>query len=267
MTTQKSWLKKPGPACPQVLALQVPRGLVAGIGSLNKFGRNPDVDTGSDPEDVWDGGGLWRAPTVAQTHDIASTSSADLSGSGTGAHTVYIAGLDANFNAVFEPITMNGTSNVATANTYLRIFRMYVVTGGSAGANVGDITATGQTDATVTAQINADNGQTLMAFYPVPGGKKLYLTGWHSGINRQGGVGGAMADFQLMTRDASISNPQWRVRRHLGLVAEGGNPQTQHSDPFIGIPEKHDILVRCTSVTDNNTDVYGGFDGYLVDTP
>ena len=44
---------------------------------INKFGFNSDVDAASDPEDSWDGGGLWVPPTEARTHNIASTDGDD----------------------------------------------------------------------------------------------------------------------------------------------------------------------------------------------
>lgn len=273
---QKSWLVKPAAssaaaACPDDLRLAVPRGLVGGIGGLNKSGRNPDVDTSTDPEDLWTEGGLWVAPTSAVVHDVESTSGQDTDGSGTGAHTVWLQGLDANWEMQEETVTMNGGTIVNTVNSYLRIFQMKVVTGGSNNANVGTITASQTGGSVVTAAIDVDptsgegDGQSLMAIYTVPASTTLYLTGWYVSLNRQGGVGGAMADFQLRTRDATAgASAQWQVKRSIGLVAEGGQPFTNTLSPYMAIGEKTDILIRCTSVTDNNSDVSGGFDGYLV---
>ena len=42
---------------PVDLNLEIARGNVPSVQVYEKFGKNPDIDTGSDPEDVWNGGG------------------------------------------------------------------------------------------------------------------------------------------------------------------------------------------------------------------
>lgn len=58
-------------------ALMLASGKVSGHSVVNKFGRNSDIDTGTAPEDIWDGGGLYNPPTTNRTHQIASTSVED----------------------------------------------------------------------------------------------------------------------------------------------------------------------------------------------
>lgn len=241
----------------------IPEGTRPRVSSVNKFGRNPDIDTGSDPEDIWDGGGLWIAPTQARTHDIASSSANDTS-AGTGMRTLRIEGLDSNWEEQTEDITLNGTSNVVTSNTYTRIFRMYGLTWGSGQQNAGDITATAQTDGTVTAQISTGNNQSLMAIYTVPANRTAYMVLWYGSINRQGGTGGAMADIQILTRSADQSNAGWRVKHFSGLAVDGTSNYLHKYEPPKKLTEKTDILVRCLEVTDNNTDVSAGFDLVIV---
>lgn len=57
--------------------LLIPDGVIDGVSSVNKFGRNPLVTTTSDPEDIWDGGGLYAPPTAPRLHNIASASAQD----------------------------------------------------------------------------------------------------------------------------------------------------------------------------------------------
>jgi hypothetical protein len=57
--------------------LEVAKGNVPGHSHINKFGRNSDIDTATDPEDIWGAGGLWVPPTASRTHDIASSSAND----------------------------------------------------------------------------------------------------------------------------------------------------------------------------------------------
>ena len=50
--------------------LEVSRGAVNGWSTRRKFGRNADVDAGSTPEDVWNGGGVYTGfPTSGSAGD------------------------------------------------------------------------------------------------------------------------------------------------------------------------------------------------------
>ena len=83
----------------------------------NVAGFNTDVDTAV--EDIWDGGGLWVAPTEARTHQIKSASTSDDGDPvGVGARTVRIWGLKSWTAAeIFEDIVLNGTTDVRALNT------------------------------------------------------------------------------------------------------------------------------------------------------
>jgi len=69
-------------------AFEVARGNVTGVSSVQKFGRNQSIGSGTQ-EDIWDGGATWVAPTVARTHTVASTSGSDAAG-GVGARTIQV---------------------------------------------------------------------------------------------------------------------------------------------------------------------------------
>lgn len=46
-------------------------GQIPGRRTDTVSGHNPDIDAG--PEDIWEGGGTWVAPTAPRNHAIAST--------------------------------------------------------------------------------------------------------------------------------------------------------------------------------------------------
>ncbi len=248
--------------------LDIAAGLIPRYAGVNKFGRNPDVDTAAD-EDIWDVGGTWVPPTTARTHDIASTSTDDdgvnAPGS-TGAQTIRVFGLTSWSTAeVSEDITLDGTTNVATANSYVIIHRMQVLTAGSGRTNAGDITATAQTDGTVTAQITAGEGQTLMAIYGVPSGKTLLGTGWYFGLNRTQSTG-AVDGQLLVTSNPDVTDPVYRVGHRAGVTAAGTSAQSIRFDPPAPIVGPAIVKVRATDATAINTDVVAGFNGVLMDT-
>jgi len=140
---------------------------------VNKFGSNPDIDTAAE-ESIWANGGLYVWPTAARIHDIVSDSTDDAA-AGTGARTVFIEGIGADGKEQTETVTLNGTTDVPTTKTWLAINRMVVLTAGTGGKNAGVITATAQTDSTVSANIAIGINQTQLACFMVPNDKDLFL--------------------------------------------------------------------------------------------
>jgi len=238
--------------------IEVARQNLSDVSYTNKYGRNPDIDTGTDPEDIWDAGGLWVAPTQARTHDIASTSANDTS-AGTGMRTLRLEGLDENWEEVTEDVALNGTTPVATAHTYQRIFRMYGLTSGSSMTNEGNVTATAQTDATVTAQITAGQGQTFMAIWTVPAGKTAYVTSIYGALQRAAAQNGVAELALLAIYNADTATKTQRFKDYFGLDTDATSFVKLEFEIPGTFPEKTDLIMRCVSVSANDFDVSAGF--------
>ena len=157
--------------------LQVARGQIAWHYDVHKFGFNSDIDDSL--ETVWAQGGLYSYLAAATQLSVSSSSTDDTS-AGTGARTVTLFGLDADYNEISETITLNGQTAVTTTNSYLRIFRMVVNSAGSGGENAGVIyagtgTVTSGVPANKYATIAIGDNQTLMALWTVPANHTAYL--------------------------------------------------------------------------------------------
>ena len=239
-------------------------GDVPGSLHINKFGHNDDVDTGTVPETAWTQGGIWAAPTAARTHQIVSADTDD-SSSGTGARTIRIYGLDASWNAQTEDITMNGTTNVGTASTYTRIFRMAVLTAGSSMFNEGLITATADTDATITAAIEAQISITHMAVWTIPTGYTFYATDAFASIDRQGATQGAMAEFEFcVISGIDGATPVGTVVQTFALAVDGTSAINYKWVTPKVIPGPADVFIRVNYVSKDNTSVSCGFGGVYI---
>ena len=166
-------------------ALQVARNQIAGHSAVTVFGYNGDVD--QTEESVWPDGGTVPHPTTASVLDIVSTSTDD-DAAGTGARTVFIEGLDNNYNVVSETVILDGTTAVETVNSYLYVNQFYVATVGSGGANAGEITA--KVDTTLYDLIAVGYNQRTTAHYCVPAGYTAYLT---EGVLTAGQASGSTA--------------------------------------------------------------------------
>lgn len=249
----------------QDFGLEAGLGNVAGYSTVNKFGEALDCDNGI-ATDVWDGADgttstdVWVAPTTARTHDVTSASAADTS-AGTGARTVRVYGLTGWGAAeVSEDITMNGVANVATANSYVIVHRMKCLTFGSGETNAGIITATAQTDATVTAAIQAGEGQTLMAIYGVPSTQTLCVTGVYATV--VGLASPIVAGTMWVMENADQSDSGFVVKDRASFSQ--ANPWKRVYGPpkcFAG-----PCIIKIQALSDtNNAQVEASFDAYLAD--
>jgi len=250
---------------PGDFSLELAKGNIPGHYGLNKFGRNPDIGTATDPEDVWDGSGLWVRPTTARVHDVGSGDAND-DAAGTGAQAVRLWGLvDWHKAEVSEDIELAGASDVATVNSYVIIHRMKVIRWGAiAGVAAANILATAVTDATVTAQITVGNDQTLMAVYGVPALQTLYVTQWYLDLNKSGSAGSVDVDLCIdPVPDQALSG--YQVKHHLGLQSVGSSHIGHPFNPYYPVPGPALVLVRVAEVSASGSDISAGFDGILVD--
>lgn len=234
--------------------LEVARGAVNGQISVNKFGRNPDIDIGT--EDVWSQGGTWVAPTTARVHNIKSSDVNDTS-AGTGARTITVNGLNGSYADTTETITMNGTTDVPTANSYVIIHRMIVATAGSGGTNAGTITATAVTDATISAAIVIGKGQTQLCIYQIPASYTGYLSSYGGSYN-----GGSTSNV-LLELFAKPFGGAFNLKGSVNMAESGSNFARRVYDTPLKFLEKTTLKLTATSDT-VNSDVVGNFDLILV---
>ena len=242
--------------------LQVSRGQIAWHKTLFKYGYNPLIINVN--ETVWDGGGIYAYPAAAATMYVSSSSAND-DAAGTGARTIFVQGLDANYDEISETVIMDGQTQVATANEYLRVFRAYVVTAGSGGTNAGDIYVgtSGESSGVPTgafyAKITTGEAQTLMAVYTVPAGHTFYLANG-TATHGTGTSGGVFMTIRFMTRELG---GVFRTATKIDIV------ESEVLFPFtfpLQIPEKTDIEVRAICNKNQNNAVSATFEGVLVDS-
>lgn len=240
--------------------LEIAKGKIKGHSLITKFGHNEDVDTGAQ-EDLWNVNGLYVPPTQARIHNIVSTDAADNSAD-TGARSILVYGVNSAYNRVTEVVTLNGLANVPTVNEYLHIHLMQVYSAGSGGVNVGNITATAVTDATVTCYMDAGEGQSASSVYLVPAGHTAYVMRIRARMNCA--TASSAAEVALFTIPF---NRGLQMKTVIGINNSGASYvelDYTGSAPYI-VPEKSWIKLRCMSVTNNNTNVQGEYDLILVD--
>ena len=225
---------------------QIAEGNIADHYPLNKFGMNEDV--GAAYESVWDGNTDYVYPTTATTAVLVGGAQDDAGG--TGALTVNISGLDANYDEVNEDVTMAGAGGSApTTALFLRVFRMKVLTAGSDGTNNAAITCT--VNAKSVAIIAAGMGQTLMALWTVPAGATLYIRSWYANTS----IVNKSAESRIRIKPFGGA---WNTKR---VIHINGSGSTYDWTPPLCITEKSDIEVQ-HKATAGGGDCASGFDGW-----
>ena len=106
--------------------------------------------------------GFFLARPNTEEQVYISSSSTDDSVGGAGAITIYVEGINGSGDIISEVITADGTNDVLTANQYIRINLLQVLTAFNNNRNVGTITASLNPGAAGVITTN-----TLLNFIPV----------------------------------------------------------------------------------------------------
>jgi hypothetical protein len=229
--------------------LQVSRNQIAWHENLKFFGYTTVLgSTALGP--LWEGltgsGGNYVYPASAVVMTLASSSASDT------AVSILIEGCGAGFEKQTETVALNGTTNVLTTKSFLRINRMSTV----AGNAVGNVTAIngGVTYAKITAGV----GDTQMSLYTVPSGYTFYQTNFAAGSNTS------------VTSGAYIRKRTYIVDNPLGGVITA-QAQTVFVQSFelpitfpIQFPEKHDIQWQFQGAGGAGAAAYAYISGVLI---
>ncbi len=244
-------------------SLEREREKIPGEETFEAHGKNPDIDTATFPEDVWNGGSDYTGfPTgAAETMEIFSSSAND-TGAGTGARTITIYNLmdDTGASMPDVTVTLNGTTPVSLGvQTYYRGGTvMKIRTAGSTGANQGAITLRHTTTtANIFAVMPTLANETAIAARTIPLGK-TYRVGDTS--------------FQMARANGSpgSATTSFRYRPHGEVFRSKLSPEISHANSFVRreccydtYEARTDIKMRVDEVSDNNTIVTADFGGVL----
>ena len=228
---------------------------IQGHSVIHKYGHNLDIDNAY--ETVWSVGGEYSYLTSATVLKISSGNTNDTL-SGTGARTVLVQGLNADYGEIEEIVTLNGQTAVNTSKEYLRVFRMIIQTTGSGKENAGIIyagtgTVTSGVPANIYAEIPATYNQTMMAVYTIPANKTAYVTMFYAQPDDQ-------ASFQTQLLCGNESGI-FKIRNQLHAFQSQALFQYR---PYLKIEEKQDIEIRAKTGT-ANVEFAGGFSLILID--
>jgi hypothetical protein len=230
----------------ELFELQVARGQIQGHRNVTVFGFNDDVD--QTQVSVWPLPSLITFPSAALQMTVSSTSANDTS-AGTGARTVVVQGLDANYNEVTETVTMNGQTAVTMTNALLRVNYAYVATAGSGNSAAGNIyigtgTVTAGVPATAYDIIKFDYNTTTTGSYTIPAGYTAYVS---QGLFSTGQPSGTtQVQGRLLTR--GLNN----IRMTAALTTLNNGVANYVFEYPLAVPEKTTIEATAIASANNN---------------
>ena len=179
--------------------MDVMRGKIPGWFGVHKFGKNPDLGASS-TEDIWAVGGTIVFSSQPVRVRVAAGGNAQDDPLGSGAGTLTIAGLDANWDLYSENIVTSGTAaGPLSTGHFMRVYRMFVATTGatasytSPGGNIGAISVQTSSGSPVISIIAA-RGQSQTTLYTTPRGYTCFL------LRVSGSVGSTKAADVLLYR-------------------------------------------------------------------
>lgn len=244
-------------------SVELAAGNLANIQQFIRCGKTGALASTATDVTLWTGDNAYTGfPTgSAEQMEVLSDDLNDTS-AGTGARTVKISGLLDSTGAEVSDVTvsLNGTTPVSLgAGTYYRAANITVLTAGSTGSNVGNITLRHSTTTTnvfaiATPTLNESSG----LFGTVPLGKTLY-------------VDNAVVQLSRINGGAGSGDVTFKTRQHGGLFLTPYGSNLSNSSPgkfenngVMVLPERTDFYVNIETISDNSTYFSGKVSGELV---
>lgn len=231
-----------------------------GVSVANAIGVNPDIDTATVPECVVAQGGMYSFLSAASALEVVSDSANDTA-AGTGARTVRLELLDANYVSAVVVVTLNGLAAVAVGGgPYLRVNDMRVASVGSGESNAGNITLRVSGGGSTLSYMLAGKGRAQQAVYTVPANRTAFAM--HSKVGIIRAKQSVSAEIELQSRTGTGA---WIVRNTVQASSDGN--VSDISDPPLPPPflQKTDIRYVVTNVSANDTAVHAVMQLLLVE--
>ncbi len=210
--------------------------------------RNPDIDTSTDPEDIWDVGGtkVWQSSTQAFRFRSSSTDD-DVIGNGARVLRVWYIGTEDKI--AFIDYNTDGTTDVNITETGSRFLHAEVLEVGTYhGSNKGDITIE-WASGVVVGKILIGVGKTQNSHYSIATDKMGIIQGSMSISANSSGIMELYKVENYMDRGLPVSPKILIMRRHFQV---GVTPLEM--EPIQLLPLT-DVWARVAQVDSNNTDV------------
>lgn len=250
---------------PSDFYFEVMRGNIANTSGEHILGFNNNGSAGTET-DIWFNGGQITYPIAATLMSIVSSNAND-TGAGSGANTVSVTGLDANWNLQSESVALTGTVAASTTKYYIRVLEVKVTSVGAytsattTGSNIGNITISISGGGAAQGYIAAGIGRTTKSHYTVPNGYTAYVP--RVSLDVESGKPAEIRFYRRENADdvTSLYSPRLLTHRWVGAV--GSFQETG----VIGIefPSKTDIWFTTIPGT-VNTAVTIDYDIILVNT-
>ncbi len=235
------------------------RGEVPGQSTEFKFGYQSAISNAEVP--IWDVVEPYVYPSAAKAMTVSSDNPAD-DAAGTGARTVKVTGLDANYVEINETITLVSTTAVTTTQAFLRVYRAQVLSAGSGEENAGTIyigasTVTAGVPAEKYAAISPTENQSLMAIWTVPAGKTAFMR------RLTACTGATAADLGVLLRlKIRKFGEVFQTKDKMNLVRQ--QILLEHVIPKV-ITEKSDVMVTAIRTGNSNLAVCATLELYVRD--
>lgn len=224
---------------------------------IHKFGAAESIGTSLVPVTS---SKTYQTPQTAQSLEIVSTDNTNDVAAGAGARTVRVIGIKAWADGEeFEDVTLTGTTPAAIPGTWLRVYRLIILTSGTyatqSAPSHNSVITVRNTGAGVTWAVIERHastfgfGQSEIACYSIPTGYTAYLAG-HS-IFVDSGKSADCIFFSRESADDTVAPYQAMNSKILyrGIVGDIGDKHDDHPyGPFVG-PCDIGWLAASTSTT------------------